>query len=175
MHFDAPATQEAGDAEAVGVVDLPRRQWLTGLAQFVTTAEQANAQRPVYRDPVQANAGQQAEVLGAQFLAGAKQRIANAKLFPATANVAAVLDDRNLQPVAIGLAVFLGNHAVRAWRQRCAGEDAHGLPRLQLDLGCIASSDIPGKLQSRAGWARVGAAQGITVHRTVVPQRQVDG
>jgi hypothetical protein len=89
--------------------------------------------------------------------------------------MAAMGDHGHLQPVVIDLAIFLGDYAVRSRRQWRAGEDAHGLSRLQFDLGGLAGSDVAGDLQPRTRRAHVGASQGVAVHRAVVPERQVEG
>ncbi|MNP09710.1 hypothetical protein D3C76_1018260 [compost metagenome] len=175
VQFHAPAVEQRADAEAVDVVDLPGSQLLARLAQLVAAAQQADAQAPMDRYFGDPDTGQQAQLLDAQAAALAQQRGALAQFLAAQAHMAAAPYRRQDHPLAVDSAVFLGDHAVGARRQRRAGEDAYGVPRGQRIAGRIAGGDAAGQRQRATGVRQIGGAQRVAVHRAVVPGRLVLG
>jgi hypothetical protein len=115
---------------AVAVVDLPRRQRLARLAQFIAAAQQAHAQGAINLDPRNAGRRQQADFLGAQALADTQQALPALHFFTALAHVFAQAQRRAPDTLAVDAATLLGHHAVGAGRQRRTGENPYCLPGL---------------------------------------------
>ncbi|MNN05853.1 hypothetical protein D3C81_1186260 [compost metagenome] len=175
VQLHAPAFEQSADAEAVDVVDLPGRQRFTGLAQLIAAAQQAHAQTPVHRDFGHAKAGQQAQFLGAQTTSRLQQRIAPAQLLTTQTHMATEAHCGQDHPLAFDTAVLLGDHTVGSRRQWRTGENANGVPGWQRFGRRITGGDTAGQRQCASVSGKIGRAQGVAVHRAVVPGRLVLG
>ena len=181
-HRAAHAAQQAGQKEAVGVVNRARRhvrrRALTGHHQLVAGGKQGHARSPGHLQLRHSHAGCHPQARRAQTLASAQHTLACGNILALAPNPLAdrrpgVHHNGALPLGAAFGAVFLHQHRVCTHRNRRAGKDArHGSRHQRRATG--ARRNALGHRQHRTGCA-IGGPQRVAVHGTVVLRRHPQG
>ena len=161
---------------------LPREDLVRAVEvhDLVARAHERDARRAMHQRCAVRDGGEDAELRRAERRSPGERHGARPDVLapvPHVAPAVPVVAHRHA-PVWERLRVFLADDAVRARGERRAGEDAGDLPRAERPLGEPARGDgLDDAERHRAlgGGARhVRRADGIAVHRGIVPGRQVD-
>ncbi|MCY1424624.1 hypothetical protein D9M71_403790 [compost metagenome] len=171
-HFATQTLQPAAEQAAVAVVDLPGTEGQAGFDKLVTGGQHRHLHAPHHGQFGATQRSCQAQLDRPEARAGGQYRLANPGFLPLRANVLA--DAQGLGEahtlIVQHFGVFLHFYTIGSHRQRRPGKDPRTGARQQR-LG-----RMPGKypLTDRQRLAGpVSQAQGVAVHGTVGPRRQV--
>ncbi|MFN8643110.1 MAG: hypothetical protein U0802_16185 [Candidatus Binatia bacterium] len=178
-HLGTRRARHRGERVLVDVPHLARTRRPVGRNDLVAGGDEADARPPHHAQARQAEAGERAEVLGAQAAAAREHRrtasdvLADAQHVLPRRHAALDLDGA----VADLVGVLDHHHRVGAARRHAAGGNVHRLPFAQRGARRGAHLDAAGKAQvnrhARRGAEGVGGAHGVTVHVGAIEVRQV--
>ena len=184
-HITSQTPQQGHQEQPVGVVNRARRH-VCGRAgawhhQLVTSRKQSHARTPHHLQAVHAHTSRLPQLRRPQAGSSGQHHSTARHVFTRAANPLAGLRqgvDADLRGRAIGGvdkgAILLHQHRVGTGGQRRAGEDARQRAGRQRLRG-HARGNALALGQHRARMRHIGAAQGVTIHGTVVLRRHMQG
>ena len=118
---------------------------------------------------------ERSDVRDAERGACGKNRLAGMKVFTAPANVAVrithVVNRDRASPI---VRVFMTNHSIGALRDGRAGHHAHRFAGFNPSIWKCTGCNLSNHFESCAGSIEVTRADGVAIHRRIVPWRRID-